>query len=348
MSDSKTLPPKPSRRGYILLITAVVVVVAGWSAAWFYGRSVLAGQLDLQMQRMAQQGVDLSCADLAIAGFPFRYEVSCRDMRSADRRGATGSLAGLNAVALVYNPWHVIFEARSPAQMSVPLNGLAGGLDWTTARASLKFSDNALGAFDAVIDEPEVSVTTPVSAGEVSADKAELHLREAPDVDGMLEGFVTVDNLTLASLPDLREAVGLRSHVRVGGGMALLAGADLVSLVRARGELPVRLMLAEATLGNSRAVASGDLVVAGDGTLTGTLEVALGNADVLLRTLKPLFPPQDSTFALIENMVRGLDPAATEIDGMRTITIPVTFNRGLVQIGLLPVGRIPPLFSTGS
>jgi len=348
LSDTETKPKKPSRRGYILLIIALVVVVAGWSAAWFYGRSVLAGQLDQQMRRMAEQGLDLTCADLAISGYPFRYEVSCREMQSIDRRGATGSLGGLNAVALVYNPWHVIFEARSPAAMSVPVAGVAGTVSWETARASIRFSERALGALDAVVDQPEASLESLASAGQFAADKAEVHLREVPDVDGMLEGFVTVDNLALNSLPDLRETVRLRGHMRVENGMALLAGADLVSLVRASGgALPVRLMLAEASLGQSRVAASGDLILAEDGTLSGTLEVALGNAESLLETLKPLFPPQDRTYPLLESVIKSLEPAATQVDGMRTIKIPVTLSQGVVQVGLLPVGRIPPLFSAG-
>lgn len=348
MSDTKPKPPKPSRRGYVLLIIAIVVVVAGWSAAWAYGRSVLSEQLDLQIQRMAEQGLDLSCADLVIAGYPFRYEVACRDMQSADRWGATGSLGELSAVALIYNPWHVIFEARSPAAMAVPVTGLAGDVRWTTARASMKFSDNALGTLDAVVDQPEAAVETPVSAGAFAADKAEVHLREVPDVAGMLEGFLTVDSLALKSLPAFDQTIMLRGHVRVADGMALLAGADLVSLVQASGgELPVRLMLAEATVGEGRATAIGDLVLAGDGTLSGTIELTLGNAGALLQSLKPLFPPQDQTFPLIEGVVKSLEPAATEIDGVRSIKIPVTLNRGLVQVGLLPVGRIPPLFPAG-
>jgi hypothetical protein len=120
---SRPVPRKPSRRGYILMIAAIVAVIAAWSAAWFYGRSVLAAQLDRQIGRLADNGVDLSCADLTIAGYPFRYEVACRSLRSSDRSGAAGSLGGLSAVALIYNPSHAIFEAASPASVAVPLPG---------------------------------------------------------------------------------------------------------------------------------------------------------------------------------------------------------------------------------
>jgi len=348
VSNAETKPPKPSRRGYILLITAIVVVIAGWSAAWAYGRSLLADQVDVQLQRMATQGLDLSCGDLSIAGYPFRYEVTCEDMQSQDRFGATGSLGGLNAVALVYNPRHIIFEARSPAAMAVPLSGLQGDVSWATARASMKFSDEALGALDAVVVEPEALVGTAPSAGAFAADKAEVHLREVPDVAGMLEGFVTVDRLALKSLPQLPQSVMLRGHARIEGGMALMAGANLASLVRVQnGALPIRLMLAEAVLDESRVVATGDVVLQGDGTLSGALEVTIGNADKLLETLKPLFPDQDQTFPLLEGVVKSLDTAATETDGVRSIKIPVTISQGVVQVGLLPVGRIPPLFQAG-
>lgn len=341
--------PKRSRRGYILLLVAVVVVVAGWSAAWAYGRSVLAEQMDLQLDRMAGQGLELACADLSIAGYPFRYEVACREMRTSDRSGATGSLGGLDAVALIYNPRHAIFEAHSPASLAVPLSGLAGEITWDTARASMKFGQDSLGALDAVIDKPEITLEGGVPDGLVSADKAEVHVREAPGTAGILEGFVTVDSLSLAVLPELSQAIMLRGHARIDGGMGLLGGVDLISLVRASGDgLPIELVLGEAVLGTGRATARGDLVLAGDGTISGALDLTLGNAGALVRALKRLFPAQDRTYPLLEGVVTSLEPAATEIDGVRSITIPVTITNGLVQLGLLPVGRIPPLFQAGT
>ena len=349
MSDTKTKPPKPSRRGYILLAGAIVLVVFGWTVAWFYGQSVLREQLDRQIVRMADQGLDVSCADLAIAGYPFRYEVSCANMRSADGWGTAASLGGLNAVALIYNPWHVIFEATSPAAMSVPVNGLEGGLTWQTARASVKFGENAISSLDAVIDKPEAAFDTALAQGLFAAEKTEVHLRKQPESTATLETFVTVQDLSLKSLPELQQTISLRAHTRIEGGTALLAGADLVSLVQVQGgELPVELVLAEVTLGTGKASAAGDLVIAGDGTLSGSLELSLGNPEALLDSMKPLFPPDDQTFSLLQNVVKSLEPAAKEIDGVRTIALPISIDRGDVRIGFLPLGKIPPLFPAGS
>ncbi|MBN9673259.1 DUF2125 domain-containing protein [Roseibium aggregatum] len=349
MSETEAKPQKRSNRRYILLLSAVVIVVAGWSGAWFYGRSVLADQLDLQMGRMARNGLTLACSGLEIGGYPFRYEVACEEMRSEDRRGTQGSLGALNAVALVYNPWHVIFEARSPAAVSVPLSGLSGDLTWDTARASMKFSQASLGAMDAVVRNPEATFENPLLGGLISADKAEFHLRQMPDRPGALEGYLSLDALALQSVPELRDTLDIKSQARIAGGAALVAGADLATVVKANdGTLPVELVLFQVMLDQSRVAARGDLVVNGDGTLSGKLDLAIGNATALLKTLKPLLPPQDSTVSVLEGIVKSLEPAAREVDGLPTIDLTVAIDNGVVRIGFLPVLRIPPLFQAGT
>ena len=130
--------------------------------------------------------------------------------------------------------------------------------------------------------------------------------------------------------------------------MALFAGADAVRLVQANdGELPVELVLFEARIGDSSVNAAGDLVLFGDGTLSGALELKVGNAGNLLKMLQPLFPPQDNSLGLLEGILKSLEPTAREIDGVSTITLPVQIDHGLVRVGLLPLVQIPPLFQAG-
>jgi hypothetical protein len=337
-----------SKRRYILLISAIVIVVAGWSGAWFYGRSVLAEQIEIHLGGMARNGLQISCADLDIAGYPFRYEVYCRDLNSLDRRGSQGTLGGVNAVALVYNPWHVIFEAKAPASVAIPIRGAAGNMSWDTARASIKFATGSLGAVDAVIDKPEAAFEDAFSSGVFEADKAEIHLRTAPGSKETLEGFASIEGLKLLSLPELQQSIQLRSHVQIDGGAGMLAGVDLPTLVMINnGALPVRLVLLETFFGESQVSASGDLVVNGDGTLSGALNVTLGDAKALLDVMKPLFPPQDSSFAVIEGIVNSLTPTAVEVDGVPSIQLPVALDQGNIRVGFLPLGRLPPLFQAG-
>ncbi|MEM8701812.1 MAG: DUF2125 domain-containing protein [Pseudomonadota bacterium] len=349
VTEDETKPAKPSRRRYILLICAIVLVIAGWSGAWLFGRSVLADQLDTQLQALKTNGLDLSCSDLAIAGYPFRYEVYCRDLASNDRYGTKGTLGGLNAVALIYNPWHIIFEAKAPASIAEPLSGLLGEVRWDTARASVKFSSSSLGAFDAVLQKPEAAFENPVSRGLFAAEKAELHLRNAPETANAVDGFVSVDALQLKSLPEFSALIDMRSHVQVTGGAALLGGANLAGLVRQQnGRLPVKLVLFETVLGDSRVAAAGDLLINGDGTVSGNVNLTIGNADGLLELIKPLFPPQDNSFSIVSSVVQSLKGAESEVDGIPSITLPVMIDQGLIRIGFLTLGRIPPLFSAGT
>ncbi|MEM9634425.1 MAG: DUF2125 domain-containing protein [Pseudomonadota bacterium] len=342
-------PTKSSKRRYILLLSVIVIVIAGWSAAWFFGRSVLADQLDRQMSNLAQNGFELTCADLSIAGYPFRYEVACQEMQSLDRAGTSSSLQSLRAVALIYNPWHVILEAKAPILMTAPIAAFTGEMTWETARASVKFSQESLGDLDAVIRKPEFAFENVVTNGLISSEKAEIHLRTAPNSDDALDGFATIDALNLQSVSNLQETIDLRGHVQISSGAAMLAGADLVTLVQANnGELPVRLVLFEAAIGESRVGANGDLLVNGDGTLSGTLNLTLGNAEQLLQTLKPLFPPQNNAFGLVEGVVKSLKSAETQVDGIPTISLPVAIERGVVRVGFLPLGQIPPLFAAGT
>lgn len=349
VSENESKPAKSSRRRYIILLSLIVLVVAGWTGAWIYGRSVLADQLDLQMKAMARGGLQVSCADLSISGYPFRYEIYCRDLASLDRTGAAGSLGALNAVALIYNPWHIILEAKAPASVAEPLSGVLGEVRWETARASVKFSSASLGALDAVLEKPEASVENAVSAGVFAADKAEIHLRESPEQAGTVDGFLSVNALQLKSVPELSEAIDIRGHLQIEGGSPLLAGADFVRLVQINdGRLPVKLVLAETVIGNSRLGASGDLVVNSDGTLSGKLNMTIGNADGLLQTLEPLFPPQDNGFSIAKSIVQSLKAAETDVDGVPSITLPVAIDQGIVRVGFLTLGRIPPFFSAGS
>lgn len=349
VSQTEIKSTNRTKRRYFLLIAVIILVAAGWSGAWLYGRSVLSGQIASQLDGMERTGLKVACSELGIAGYPFRYEVHCDDLTSQDRLGSAGKLKGLNAVALVYNPWHVIFEAKAPASVAIPIRGAAGNLTWDTARASIKFASSALGAVDAVIDKPEAAFEDAFSSGVFEADKAEIHLRTAPGAPETLEGFASVDGLKLLSLPELQAPLQMRGHVQIEGGSGMMAGMDLATLVQiSEGALPVRLVLLETLVGDSRVNASGDLVVGGDGTLSGNLEISLVEADALLAALKPLFPPNDTSYAMIENIVNSLKPAAVEVEGVATITLPVALEQGSVRLGFLPLGKIPPLFQVGS
>ncbi|MEP4770153.1 MAG: DUF2125 domain-containing protein [Roseibium sp.] len=348
MTTEPTLPQVSSKKRYIVLLAVIGLVIVGWSGAWTYGRSMLADQLDLQMARITGNGLELGCADLRIAGYPFRYEIRCTDLTSKDRFGAEGNLGSLNAVTLVYNPWHVILEADAPAAIAVPVNGLSGDISWDTARASVKYSMDGLGDLDMVLTKPKAAFQNSFSAAAASSEKAELHLRKAPDLPDGVDGFVSVDDLKLENVPELNDLLNLRVHLRLENGAPLLSGANLALLTQMNdGQLPIQLVFSEIKSGHSRFGASGDLVLDGNGLLSGQVKLSLSNPEQALAMIKPLFPSQDNGSSVAEGLFKSLKPTATDPDGNPAIELPLVIDQGMMRIGFVTLGWIPPLFQAG-
>lgn len=344
-------PSGPSRgkAKFVYLLAAVVIGLAAWSGAWAYGRSTLASRIDLQSRQLAGGGLDISCADLSIAGFPFRYEVSCQDFQSLNRSGIESAISTLEAVALVYNPWHIIFEAEAPAGLSLQRIGATGQLTWNTARASVKYSRDAVGDVDVVITQPELSYQASAERGIAISDRAEFHLRRAPDQDQTIEGFVLLDGLQLGFSPAGELPFDARLHMRIEDGEALLSGIDLPRLVQSRGgELPVNLVLADIATDSSRFGVRGDLVVHGNGTLSGVLSLTLSGKEAALDQVAEWLPEQEGGFAIVDSLLRSLEPTATDHNGDPAIQLPLMIDQGVMRIGFVTLGRIPPLFMAGS
>lgn len=57
-----------------LAVGAVVATSAAWSGGWYYGEREIRAGLDLEIERLAQQGVAASYKSLEIEGFPFGYQ----------------------------------------------------------------------------------------------------------------------------------------------------------------------------------------------------------------------------------------------------------------------------------
>ena len=123
---------------------------------------------------------------------------------------------------------------------------------WDTARASVKFSSTALGAFDAVLSKPEAAFENRCH-GAVCGREGRIPSSHTPETANTVDGFVSIDAMQLKSLPEFGALIDMRAHVQVTGGSALLAGANLARLVQQHnGSLPVRLVLFETVLGDSR------------------------------------------------------------------------------------------------
>ena len=331
-----------SKNKYIYLLIAIGVVVAGWTGAWFYGRSLVSDQIAQQMARLSASGVRVSCGDLGVFGYPFRYEVRCQDLQTRDRFGAEGKLGSLDAVALIYNPFHIILEADAPAAFGNPVMGLTGELSWETARASVKYTQEALGDVDVVLARPEFVFEGAYTSGVAASEKTELHLRNVPDLPAGIDGYVSIDALRLETLPQLDVPLDTKLHLRLENGSPILSGVSLPQLIQMTGgPLPVQLVFAEIKADASRLGAAGDLVVNENGTLSGKVTLTLSNPDQAIALLKPLMPPQNNGVAVAEGLLTSMKPTAEDSAGNPAIEVPLIIDQWHGAHGLLDARMDP-------
>lgn len=348
MTSQSDNTKKPNNRKYILLLVGVTLVIAAWSSAWFYGQTFVSDEIDAQIQQLSKQGLEVTCADRRVAGYPFRFEISCNDMLLKDKWSRELAVSALDAVTLVYNPRHVIFEAESPAKLAIPHLETDAQIDWASARASIKASLTGLSTLDAIAENVSLETSFNKNLRQLFASKLEVHLREAPNTEGLLETFITIDQLGFQNTTKPEEAIDLRAYTKIQNGMDLLAGSNIPLLVQANeGALPVKLMLFEAVYGQSKISTTGDITINGNGTLSGRLDTSIENANALLPLLEKLEFRDQQTRALIEGFLKSVSSSSTESGSTNQPSIPIIIDEGLLRVGFLPIGYVPPLFSAG-
>lgn len=333
-----------SARRYLALLAVIVAVIGLWSGAWLYGRSVLAAELDRAIADFGRSGVAVGCADRRIDGYPFRFEVRCLQASVADRLGTEGGVAGFDAVALIYNPWHVIFEIQGPAAASDRVSGIKARADWTSARSSVIFSDTSASRIDAVIEAPRLSLESPHGVAAITADKAELHLRPVPDDPDALEAFLSLKSVSSSLAPNQLTPIDGRAHVRIANGMGLLAGQPIMSLAaNGDGQRPVDLVWLSLGTAATEINASGPLEIDREGRISGEITVKVLNPEQAVRLAGSLLPPETGFVQTLQGAAVAFGQPSLGKDGRRQLTLPLTITRGVVRIGLIPLGVLPPL-----
>ncbi|WP_293860405.1 DUF2125 domain-containing protein [uncultured Alsobacter sp.] len=331
--------------------------VAGfWAfASWRTGR-----ELDAWLDREAALGRTWTCPDRAIAGFPFRLEVSCGTPSFtgvADGRSVSGSLGRVMAVAQIYNPNHVIVEAQGPLAVRAQ-SGETLDLDFTLARASIMGKPGAgLDRFSLEISEPRLKIASsrlpPISVGATMAD---FHIRRTPDRPTADGAFDVASLVQRASVPmldqwlggsDTTDATVLATITRAEP----LAGRGLpVELERWRTE-GGRLQLSQfsVTRGTKRVDAAGTLNIDELHRLQGRLDLTVAGLDEVLQSFG-LSPRNAAIGGLIASVLGGgrksqAQAAAPQQDPAgKGVMLPLRLDNGKVMLGPIPVANLVPLY----
>jgi hypothetical protein len=297
MQDVSNPPAKRSRWLLFVMPAVLVVLAIGWTVFWFYASSQVGAQFDRWRTREAQSGRVYDCGRLSVGGYPFRFEVRCKDAtvdlisQTANRKFGKGQLTEILAVAQIYNPRLLIAEFDGPLTVTEQGEQQSLIVNWSKAQASIFGLPVSPERVSLVVDEP----TLERSAGSVRAPigrakRSELHGRIAEGSAAANPVIETAWQLTQASAeslhPALGEAFDMTSQARLSGLKDFRPKPwpeRFREIQAANGRIEV--LQSRLQQGTMIAVATGSLGITPQGMLEGELQMVVAGLDKIVPAL---------------------------------------------------------------
>lgn len=390
MSEPAEAAPSQRKSWLIALPLLFVILVAiVWSAVWVYAANRAEREIDAWIKREARFGRVWNCAERSLEGFPFRFELKCREP-TLETHGGDPFLftaASAHAVADIWAPNHIVAEFQPPARVTDRTTGDTYDARWSLLQMSgvgdlsgrpERFS---LQVHDAVLDDPAVKlggqgVTPPVPEqqaqgqvpqvqpksssapqpaapdapppGLVSAKLFEFHVRRHPGKDGGLDGVDYALGLQEAHSP-LLNATGNPGPLDITLQGTVTAAADLrpmpveqrLKAWAAAGGI-ARLDRLVLTTPNVAATASGIFALDTQGRLNGKLDLGFAGFQEFIAGLARQGVIPDDLSPIVGAI--ALAGKKTTVDGRKGVGFALGFKDGVLKLGPVPVGIVPPLF----
>jgi hypothetical protein len=268
-----TLAPRKQKLWRLFIAPVLLLVAAiAWSAFWFYAASKVDETAEAWRAREAKSGRVYECAKRSLAGFPFRFEVSCSgasvalvsQTAGASQVPVTAKLGEIVVVAQVYDPKLLIAEFTAPATISGP-DQLALTVNWSTARSSIVGLPEPPQRAAIVFDDPAIDrINAQVATPLARAKHVELHARLA---DGSAQDHPVIETALQIAGGSLQEVHPLLAQPFDADMRTLLTGLKDFSPK----PWPQRFREIQAAGGHVEIVqsriAQGDLIAVAAGTL---------------------------------------------------------------------------------
>jgi hypothetical protein len=273
MSDMSLAPRRRPLWRLFIVPVLVVVAAAAWSAFWFYAASQVDAAADEWRAREAKSGRIYECAKRSLAGFPFRFEVSCGgasvslvSQTAGVPAPITARLSDILVVAQVYDPKLLIAEFTAPATISGADRQPSMTMNWNKARSSIVGLPGPPQRASIVFEDPAIDrVTASVPAPLARAKHVELHARLA---DGSAQENPVIETALQIAGGSLQELHPLLAQPFDADIRTLLTGLQDFSPK----PWPQRFREIQAAGGHVEIVqsriAQGDLIAVGAGTLS--------------------------------------------------------------------------------
>lgn len=313
---------------YVGLVVVAAVLWSGfWAVQAWSARSELVGWFE---DRRAD-GWTATYSDITLRGFPSRIDITVTDPVLLDPERGTGWQAPfLQILGLSYNRDHVILAFADSQQVTTP----EGVTDITSdgLRASLVKDGDVVQRLN--LEAEVLNVTTPDQGVALAGLLMNFHQLAGAEY-----------SLVLAADGLATQQTGLGS----GGADTLEVRADLgfdqpwtLKALSADRPQPVALDLSRANYRHEglELDVAGRVTADNKGRMDGSLTVRAVNWQALLEQAKDSGTlPRE-----VANLMRDALSVAAGLSGRKdTLDLPLTFRRGDVSLGMIPLGKAPRL-----
>jgi hypothetical protein len=338
------------RWGLYLPYVVLLVLAAGWSGFWFVARDRAAATLDRVLSREAERGRVWTCPNRTIAGFPFRFELTCELPTFAGntlRGPIEGRVTRLLALAQLYDPNLVIIRLEGPLTLRAVNTNETARLDWASFDMSIR---------DPLRDsrQPSLSAKGPVlrlneGDGEqiaASGDLLTVHVRANPQRQNE-NAYDFIGRLERAVIPALDRLAGNAAPANVElqatltQGDALGRGGRAEQLERWRAsDGVVDLVLLSVVKGSQRLEAQGRLAIDPTRRPVGLINAsAAGLDEVIRRETARLGGRREALGGLLAEGLDALAKRRQGDDGKPGLLPlpPLRIGNGKVSLGPVPL-----------
>jgi hypothetical protein len=376
---SDRLEPRRRSLRWVFLSLAVVILVAGWTAFWFYAAERAKEAMAGWLEREARVGRIYTCGSQSLAGFPFRIEVRCADA-ALQMRGmqppVSVRMGDVLVAAQIYQPTLLIGEWSAPLTISDEGQSPKMTANWTLLQTSVRGRPRAPERISVVADNPSWERVTGGTTERMGAAKhLEVHARMA---SGTMRDRPVIDLAMRANAlqaPDIYPLISQPTNFDIDltlSGMKDLSPKTWPERFREIQEAGGKIDVKASRFAQADWVAtgSGALGLTANGRLDGEIRVTVAGLDKLLQQIGIDYMSRpgagsdklNSAFNALDRIAPGLGGLAreragpaiamgaamlgqpTELEGRKAVALPLRFDDGKVYLGPLKIAETLPLF----
>ncbi|MBB4568235.1 DUF2125 domain-containing protein [Rhizobium leucaenae] len=335
-ASSQSVASGRGKRMWLVGLGLIVILAGLYTGGWFYATTIVKTTVLKALGEQNAAGISGECSDMAFSGFPFSIGLSCAKVTVDDHvKGVSASFDNLNASAPVYQPNHVGWRLKSPAEIRTA-QGLTVSAEWTDLQSNLVAKGRGVAQSQTVIDGLKAGIVSSFTgqSADVTAARTEMHARQNGDD---LELAIGVENATavIKDFPQTLPTASTSADITLTGKAGLLDGSDGHGLYGAAGVL--RQVVID--IGDGRVMTlTGPFNFDDRGFLSGQFKLQINQIGPWGDSLKATIPAAknmiDTATKLLKSLAAGSDK----------VSVDLTADHGRLSLsGFIPLGKIPPI-----